>query len=108
VPAPFLLRFLAIAALLLAPLAMIGGGPAEAAPPEVAIEAPSHEAGGHMRSKEAPCCSVDCMTSCAAILALGSEVAAMILVPAPVQPMPLATVGGGLEPEAATPPPRPA
>jgi hypothetical protein len=102
--APGLLKWLTFLALLLAPLAMIGGSPARAHSPAVA--------GGHCAEAETPAeapppAPVDCMIACAGCLPTpGAMLAALPSLQAAARPAPIAFCLRGLHPEAAIPPPR--
>jgi hypothetical protein len=99
-----LLRWLIFLAMLLAPLAMIGGLPATAHAQPVAA--------GHCAETgkpiEAPLSApADCMIACAGCLpTLGGTLAAPPRPEAVARPAPAAFLLHGLQPEAATPPPR--
>jgi hypothetical protein len=102
-----LIRLAIMLAVLLAPLAMIGGAPARAAAHHAAApQTADHCAGMQKNSKEQPAQSRDCMVACAAIIAMSSEIDAHLPAPAVAQAIAPATSGHGLEPEAETPPPR--
>jgi hypothetical protein len=102
--APRLLRWLILLALLLAPLAMIGGAPAMAhARPAAAV----HCAETEKPAKTPPSAPVDCMIACVGCLpAQGGTLAAQPRPGRATEPEPLAFRLQGLHPEAATPPPR--
>jgi hypothetical protein len=112
-----LMRFLTILSVLMSPIAMVAGTPAQAMPhhgvamaADAAAMPPGHCAGINKQSKpskDQPGHSTDCMMACAAMLpALGSEFEMQALAPAPVERPALTRFAHGLEPEAATPPPR--
>ena len=104
-PAPRLIRWLTLLALFLAPLAMIGGGPAMAHEPMAVSGHCSEEDGPrHAPLSGAP---ADCMIACAGVLMQGD---AYVAKPRPArvdESSPAAFRLDGLHPEAATPPPRP-
>jgi len=102
-----LIRFAIMLAVLLAPLAMIAGVPARAAEHHAAAsQTLDHCAGMQRKSKQQPFQGRDCMMACAAIIPMCSEIDVHLPSPAAAQAIALATSGQGLEPEAATPPPR--
>ena len=116
-----LIRFLAIFALVLSPLAMLGAAPASAMTHHAAMAAGhdmavdlSMAAMSHCQdmdgtSKDQPCESGDCLTACAAVPAIpavGGQLEPHALVHGPRQLPALVSVPHGLVPEAATPPPR--
>ena len=122
-----LIRFLTVLALVLSPLATIGGAAASAMAHHMAMAADSHQVGGHYRmgdpstvamshcrdtdekSKGEPCKSSDCLTACAAvpaIPAIGGQLEPHVLAHGPRQPPALVSAPPGLVPEAPTPPPR--
>lgn len=106
-PVTRLIRLAIMLAVLLAPLAMIAGVPAQAAEHHAAAsQTLDHCAGLQKKSKELPLQGRDCMMACAAIIPICSEIDAHLPSPAAAQALALATSGHGLEPEAATPPPR--
>jgi hypothetical protein len=116
-PVTRLIRLTIMLAVLLAPLAMIGGGPARAAAPhEVAPQSFDHSEGDHSldahcagmakNSKEQPRQDRDCMVACAAIIPMCSAIDVRLPSPAAARTIAFATSGHGLEPEAETPPPR--
>lgn len=99
-----LFRWLTLLALLVAPLAMIGGGAATAHVQTVAA--------GHCAEAEKPAeaptpAPADCMIACAGCLpAQAGALSAGPRLEAAARPAPLAYRLPGLHPEAATPPPR--
>ena len=122
-----LIRFLTIFALVLSPLAMIGAAPASAMAHHAAMVADGHQMAGHDmagdlsaaamssckdmdgKSKDQPCGSSDCVTSCAAvpaIPAIGGQVEPHPLAHGPRQLPALVSIPRGLVPAAETPPPR--
>jgi hypothetical protein len=107
-----LLRILTLLALLLAPLTMIGGHAAMAAPaPATAHQmdmatAPDHCAGMNPGSKARPGSGIDCTIACAALPAIGAPFPVPLLFPALAEPAPRIAARVGIVPEAATPPPR--
>ncbi|MDT9600860.1 hypothetical protein [Sphingosinicella rhizophila] len=113
-----LMRIMTIMAVLLAPLGMIGGTSVQAATHHPASATTHHAeampgmdhcAGmqkGDDKSKSHPAQQHDCMMACAAIPSFGSDVPAKPMAPSAIVPIPLARSGHGLNPEAATPPPR--
>lgn len=96
---------LAAFALLMAPLAMIGGGAAMAHAP-AASSAMDHCAGMDGSSPDQPAAGIDCLIACAAIPALSPRIEGRVVAPAPLPISPPAVAGSGLDPEAETPPPR--
>ena len=119
-----LIRLLAIFALVLSPLAMLGAAPASAMThhgamavegghdmaSDLAMAAMSHCQDMDGASKDQPCESGDCLTACAAVPAIpavGGQLEPHALAHGPRQPPALVSVPHGLVPEAATPPPRP-
>ncbi|HYG48520.1 MAG TPA: hypothetical protein VD846_11340 [Allosphingosinicella sp.] len=99
-----LLRFLTLLALLLAPLGMIGGGPAMA---HARPDATSPCAERNKPAEAPPSAPLDCMVACAGCLPeQGGALAARALPAAAAAPVLLAFRLHGLHPEAATPPPR--
>ena len=115
-----LVRILAIFAILLAPVSMMGSASAMAAPAAEASashhEEPSEE-GGHcaeMRGEKqeeggsAPPqeCLSDCAVTCAAIPVLGDPAADPVMLLAMTHPVSLVNWMHGLNPEAIDPPPR--
>jgi hypothetical protein len=107
-PASHFVRWLTLIALLLAPLAMIGGAPATAHDRMAA--AGHHEDVQHddmgSPAEAPPAAPVDCMLACAGLPAQGAAVALHREVPAIREPLALSAHLSGLQPEAATPPPR--
>lgn len=113
-----LLRFLTLLALLLAlllaPLTMIGGHVAMAAPaPAPAAThhmdmamAPDHCAGMNPESKARPGAGIDCTIACAALPAIGDTFPIPLAFPAVAEPAQRSADRNGIVPEAATPPPR--
>ena len=122
-----LIRFLTILALVLSPLAMVGPSPASAmanhaamaanghAMPgrdmasNAAMAAMSHCQGMEGKSKDQPCDSGDCLEACAAVPAIpavGGQLEPHALAHGPRQLPALVSAPHGLDPEAATPPPR--
>jgi hypothetical protein len=100
------LRLVLALAVLMMPVAMIGGAAAAAGASHHAIASDDHCRDMPAPADEPPGRSVDCMMSCAAIPAETSVPDAQpeLLQPIlPAQPAPSLT---GLSPEAATPPPR--
>lgn len=99
-----LFRWLTLLALLFAPLAMIGGGPAMAHDQVVA----AGQCADSDKPAEAPASApVDCMIACAGCLSNpGGRVEARLPLEAAEEPAPVAFGLHGLHPEAATPPPR--
>ncbi|MFN3727442.1 MAG: hypothetical protein ACK4SZ_14195 [Allosphingosinicella sp.] len=104
----FVSSLLVAIALLLAPLAMIGGAdPAHAARPQVASAANcAEEAPGQKHEKRAPGMEVGCAIACAAVPATQPFSAERL----PHAAMPPALLGShllsGIHPEGETPPPR--
>ena len=119
---PRILRLLALLAVLLSPLSMIVHAPAMAAmteaPAATAANGHHQAAGTHQsamanhcapqeQDEQSPARSPDCALACAA-LASGSALLTMRApLLAPRDPLPLLSEPHGLDPEAATPPPRP-
>lgn len=100
------LHYLAIAALLLMPLGMTGGKAMAIVHSAPAAAAMDH-CGGANKSSHHSAPDVDCMAACAAIPAAGNgDIAAPIPFPAAIEPSPVVSLGKGLGPEAAIPPPR--
>ncbi|HEY0129814.1 MAG TPA: hypothetical protein VGB57_00300 [Allosphingosinicella sp.] len=99
-----LLRWLTLFALLVAPLAMIGGSPATA---HVAAVLGGHCAETEKPVEAPPSAPVDCMIACAGCLPTQAGTLAVRprLEPA-ARPGPIDFRLSGLNPEAATPPPR--
>ena len=114
---PRILRLLALLAVLLSPLSMIVHAPAMAAMTEASAATPDQAAATHQsamanhcapqeQDQQSPARSPDCALACAA-LPSGSVLLTMRApLPAPRDPLPLLTEPHGLDPEAATPPPR--
>jgi hypothetical protein len=124
-----LIRILTLLALVLSPLAMIGAAPAMAH--QAATAGSGHPMAGHAmaghdmnasmaamahckdmdkKSKDQPCGSSDCLTACAAVPAIpavGGQLEPHALAHGPRQHPALMSAPQGLDPEAATPPPRP-
>jgi hypothetical protein len=100
-PATRFVRWLTLIALLLAPLAMIGGAPAMA---HDAVAGQCEDMGSPAEAP--PAAPVDCMIACAGLPAQGSAVALHKGVPAAREPLALTAHLSGLQPEAAIPPPR--
>jgi hypothetical protein len=112
-PASRFVRWLTLIALLLAPLAMIGGAPAMAHDRMAAAghnEDIHHEDIHHedmgSPAEAPPAAPVDCMLACAGLPAQGAAVALHREVPAIREPLALSAHLSGFQPEAATPPPR--
>lgn len=127
-----LLRFLTVLALVLSPLAMIGASPALATAHHSAMASSGHLMAGHQmaghdmaadasmtaaapcpdmdgKSKDQPCGSDDCQTACAAVPAIpavGGQLAPHTMPHGPQLLPALVSAPNGLDPEAATPPPR--
>ena len=108
-----LIRFLTILALVLSPVAMLGGGPAQASSHHMMMASQAadmamehcHDAGEKSKDRSAP--SMDCAMACAAMMPeLGDQLDGLPSVPAGLQAPAPVTVGHGLVPEAADPPPR--
>jgi hypothetical protein len=102
-----LLRLMAIFLLLLTPLRMMAGGPAMASPHAMTVTIDL----GHCESqgkdqKGQPRFHSHCSMAAPGIPLGGGEILAQPIVPAPAQPLALATSLRGLDPEATTPPPR--
>lgn len=104
-----ILRILTLLAVLLMPLGMIGGSPAMASGHHKAAPAAAgHCADMDDQKKDPPGRSADCTVACAAIPAFAADVPHRAPTPASAETRaPLPTMRG-LDPEAATPPPRPA
>jgi hypothetical protein len=115
-----LLPFLAMLAIVLAPLSMVGGPaamaqsamPAPSSHHEQSAGAPSHctdMAGEDQQeddsSRQGDCLS-DCAVTCSAIPALGNLFADSAMLPALAHPQPLVDRMQGLNPESIDPPPR--
>lgn len=99
-----LLRWLILLALLLAPLAMIGGSPAVA---HARPAAAGHCAETGKPAEAPPSAPADCMIACAGFLpAQGGGVAGLPRLEPAARPAPAAFRISGLHPEAAIPPPR--
>jgi hypothetical protein len=116
-PVVRLLRFLTILAVLLAPVGMMGGAPAQAMGHHAsagildgAAMTGMDDCAGMQKADgkphRQPSQKHDCMMACAAIPAFASELPAKPLAPIAAEPVPLSTFDHGLTPEAATPPPR--
>jgi hypothetical protein len=103
-----LFQFLTIAAVLLMPLGMSGGramAAQQAAPAAATMDHCNSDADKTAPHRSMP--NADCMAACAAIPAtVGAEISAPIPFPAMAEPSPVASLGKGLGPEAAIPPPR--
>ena len=102
-PATLFVRWLTLIALLLAPLAMIGGVPAMAHD-RMAVAGPHGDMGSPAEAP--PAAPVDCMLACAGLPAQGAAVTLHRAVPTMREPLALSAHLSGLQPEAATPPPR--
>lgn len=100
---PRLLRWLTLIALLLAPLAMIGGAPAMA---HDHVAAAGHCDDMGSRDETPAPAPVDCTIACAGLPAQTAAVAAHPFLPAAPGSLVPAAWLAGLQPEAATPPPR--
>ncbi|HEX8626192.1 MAG TPA: hypothetical protein VF782_14095 [Allosphingosinicella sp.] len=99
-----LLRWLTLLALLLAPLAMIGGSPAAA---HARPAAAGHCAETEKPAEAPPSAPADCMIACAGCLPTQSGTLAVLPgLEAAARPAAIAFRIRGLHPEAATPPPR--
>ena len=108
-----LFRLLIVLAVLLSPVAMTVGASAQAMGHQIAsVEAAAtpmsagHCAEMDKQSKEHGAPSIDCMIACAGMLPQVGHVDVHILSPMPVQQSAIRAFRHGLEPEAATPPPR--
>jgi hypothetical protein len=103
-----LFQSLMMAALLLMPFGMIGGmATAHALPVATTVATMDHCGGADKAPQHHSSSNIDCMAACAAIPATGDgDIAAPIPFPAVVDPSPDASLGKGLGPEAAIPPPR--
>jgi hypothetical protein len=108
-----LIRFLAMLAVVLSPLAMLVATPAHASFHHMVKteHAAAPMAAGHCpdmdrQSKDRSAPSMDCAMACAAIPAVAGWVTAPPSAPSAADPIRLTIFGHGLEPEAATPPPR--
>jgi hypothetical protein len=105
-----LVRILALLALVLAPLGMIGARPAMAAPtPGVAAhhgQASDHCAGMDQPAEPEPVSCIDCIMVCSGLPAAGSEVAAHPVSTATLPRLPLEQRVHGVNPESEPPPPR--
>ncbi|HET9639585.1 MAG TPA: hypothetical protein VFP12_10290 [Allosphingosinicella sp.] len=126
-----LIRFLAILALAMSPLAAIGVAPASAAAHHAGMTASASQTADHQmmshdmagdasraacqdmdgKSKDQPCGSDsrDCVKACAAVPAIpavGGQLGPQLLDHGPQRVATLVSVPHGLVPEAATPPPR--
>ena len=127
-----LIRFLTVLALVLSPLATIGASPALAMAHHSAMASSGHQMAGHKmaghdmgadaskaamthcqdmdgKSKDQPCGSEDCQTACAAvpaIPAIGGQLVPHAMPHGPQLLPALVSAPNGLDPEAATPPPR--
>ena len=100
--APRLLSWLVSLALLLAPLAMIGGAPAMA---HGAVAA-SHCTEVDKPAEAPPPAPIDCMIACAGLVSQTTDVPVRCRRPAAPERLAGASGLPGLAPEAATPPPR--
>ena len=106
-----LVHFLALLALLLAPLGMASGHAAMAMAPHSAaslhrIDVAGHCMGmGHPSKAQPPSC-IDCMITCSALAAGESQIAAHPMAAAPLPRIPLQARIHGLHPESDPPPPR--
>jgi hypothetical protein len=100
--APRLLRWLTLVALFLAPLGMIGASPA-IGHGRVAEAGHCDDGGGAPAGTPAP---VDCMIACAGLPVPATAAAHRARTSAGSEPPALAAHLSGLQPEAATPPPR--
>lgn len=127
-----LIRFLTVLALVLSPLATIGAAPASALAHHAAMAAGDHQMAGHQMaghdmaadasmaamthcqdmdgiSKDQPCGSDDCQSACAAVPAIpavGGQLEPHAMPHGPQLLPALLSAPHGLDPEAATPPPR--
>lgn len=112
-----LLRLLTLFALLLAPLGMLGGTPAMAAPQSADVSASgghcAEMAGAHDQSsdEQAPANSVECMTDCMMLCSGMLPMSAQLAEPLARSPMAAAvsisSLVRGLTPQAEPRPPRP-
>ena len=107
-----LLRLFVLAALLLAPLGMVGSHAAMAAPHAAADQAVSGhcaEMGGSQDqapADQAPGKSIDCMIACACVPTPGVQLADPPLPVAAPESAMIVSLAGGLNPAADPPPPR--
>jgi len=105
-----LVRILALLALVLAPLGMMGAHPAMATPnPAVAAlhgQGSEHCAGMDQPEKPKPVSCIDCIMVCSGLPVAESDVAAHPLATAPMPRLPLEQRVHGLHPESEPPPPR--
>ena len=105
-----LLRLFVLAALLLAPLGMVGSHAAMAAPraSETASGHCADMAGSHDQAPadQAPGKSIDCMIACACVPSPGVQLADPPLPVAAPEPAMIVSLAGGLNPAADPPPPR--
>ena len=105
-----LVRILALLALVLAPLGMMGAHPAMATP--AAAVAPHHGlasdhcAGMDQPEKPKPVSCIDCIMVCSGLPVAQSDIAAHPLATAPLPRLPLEQRVDGLHPESEPPPPR--
>ena len=106
-----LLRLLVLAALLIAPIAMVGSHAAMAAPQTSEASAGGHcadMAGAHdqVPAEQAPGKSIDCMIACACVPTPGIRLAEPPLATAAPEPAMIVSLADGLNPAADPPPPR--
>lgn len=102
------LRAMMMAALLLMPFGMIGGmATAHAVPAATTTATMDHCGGADKACQHHSAPKIDCMAACAAIPATGNgDIAAPIPFAAAIEPSRVASLGKGLGPETAIPPPR--
>ena len=104
-----LLHIFVLAALLLAPIGMVGGHAAMAAAPEASPSGHCADmAGSHEQAPadKAPGKSIDCMIACACVPSPTVQLADPPLPVAVPGPAMIASLAGGLNPAADPPPPR--
>lgn len=115
-----LLPFLAMFAIVFAPLSMLGGSAAMAQSPMPASSSHHEQSAGDSAhcaemngenqndddSSRQGDCLADCAVTCSAIPSLGNVFADSAMLPAVAHPLPLVDRMQGLNPESADPPPR--
>ncbi len=105
------LRLFVLAAMLIAPIGMVGGHAAMAAPQAPQASASGHcadMAGSHQQAPadKVPGKSIDCMIACACVPSPGVQLADPPLPVAAPEPAMIVALADGLNPAADPPPPR--